>query len=74
MNKTEKRLREKIKSLEAELHKVKEDRHKYRHYFVQNFRCSVDLLGKNETWNMIYVVKTLSEQMTKFESFYWGVF
>lgn len=70
--KNEQRLREVIKALEKDLAQVKKDRELFRQYFIQNFRCAVDLLGENKTWNMQYVVKTLAEQMTKFERFYWG--
>lgn len=68
----EKRLREQIKNLATELEKVKNDRDKFRRHFLSNLRCAIDLLGKNQTWNMPYVVKTLAEQMTSFEKWWWG--
>ena len=71
MRAVEKRLRERIKELEIERNKIESDRQKFRHAFISNFKCSVDLLGKGETWRMEYVVKTLAEQLTRFEKWWW---
>lgn len=71
-NKTIKRLREEKKELEQTINELREDQRKFREIFVHNLKCSIEMLGKNSTWDMTYVVTTLAQQMTKFQRWYWG--
>lgn len=71
MRKIEKNLRERLKDREQYIEKLEQDRRIFRETFVHNFKCAIELLGKGQTWNMEYVVKTLAQQFTKFERWYW---
>lgn len=64
-------LREGNKYLREKILKLENDQRKFRDTFRNNLFCAIEMLGKNQTWNMQYVVKTLSEQMTKFERWHW---
>lgn len=71
LRQVEARLRYELKETKEKLSKVEQDRANFRKAFKNNLYCSIEVLGKGETWNMQYVVKTLSEQMTKFEKWWW---
>ena len=60
------------KQLREQVFNLEQDRKQFRITFVHNLTCAIELLGKGQTWDMEYVVKTLSQQMTKFEKWYWG--
>lgn len=71
MRKIEKNLRQRLKEKDEEIERLKNDRDKFRYAFIENFKCSVKILGEGKTWNMEYVVKTLAQQLTRFEKWYW---
>jgi hypothetical protein len=71
MRAVEKRLRERVKELEAELNKVKEDREKFRAYWVRVMKWMIQLQGKGETPSVSWFIEDLSKLLNRVSQWYW---
>lgn len=71
MRAVEKRLRQKIKDLEAELKEVEEDREKFREDFIRNFKEAIRLLGKGCSWSSSDLIERMSKQLRNYKWWYW---
>lgn len=71
MKAVEKRLRERIKSLEAELQEVKEDRDGFRTSYINLLRTTIRLHGENKYWNMASLIETLAKGIASRNYWYW---
>lgn len=63
MRAVEKRLRERIKHLEAELADVEADREKFRNDLTRNLRYAIEVHGKGQYWNMPNMIETFAKQL-----------
>ena len=57
MTRTERRLKERVKELEAELDEIRRDRQKFRDHFVSRFRWWIELLGKDTSPKVSWLVE-----------------
>jgi hypothetical protein len=64
MRAVEKRLRERVKELEAELNKVKED-------WVRVMKWMIQLQGKGETPSVSWFIEDLSKLLNRVSQWYW---
>lgn len=71
MRKIEKRLRDRIKSLEKELSEVEEDRTKYRVYYTRKFRWFIELQGKGTTPSMAWIIEDFAKFFQTVKWFNW---
>lgn len=71
MRKVEKRLRERVKTLEKELTEVKEDRQKFRDFTVNNLKTAIRIHGESKYWNMQSLIEALSKNLQSVKYFYW---
>ena len=63
MRAIEKRLRERIKELEAKLSNVEADRNKFRRDTVNNLKSAISIHGDGKYWNMASMIETLAKQI-----------
>jgi hypothetical protein len=67
----EKRLRERIKDLEAKLSTVEADRQGFRDAITRNIREAIRIHGEGKYWNMASLIETLAKQIAQRERWYW---
>ena len=71
MRAIEKRLRERIKTLETELEEVKKDREAFRSDVVSNLRTAIQIHGKGQYWSMGGMIETFAKQIASKQNWYW---
>lgn len=71
MRAVERRLRDRIKSLEKELIEVKADRDGFRATMTYLLRRVIELHGKGHYWSSSSLIETLSQHIAKREWWYW---
>lgn len=71
MRAVEKRLRERVKSLETELAEVTKDRDAFRTDFVYLIKESLRIHGTAKSWSMIYLIEWAAKSMAAKKYWYW---
>ncbi len=71
MRAVEKRLRERIKELEKENQEVSEDRDLFRDHFARRFRWWIELVGKQKTPNMAWLIEADAKEMRAMKWWSW---
>ena len=71
MRAVEKRLRERIKGLEAEVESIKRDREEYREHFKRRFKWWIELHGKQEKPSLTWLIEDEAKWLRRFEWFFW---
>lgn len=71
MRAVEKRLRLRIKDLESEVEKLKNDRQKFRDHFERRFKWWLSLLGEGKHPVMSWLVEDEAKFMAGVERWYW---
>lgn len=71
MRAIEKRLRERVKELEAERDALKKDREEFRAHFIQRFKWWIELLGSQSKPNLAWLVENDAIWLRRFERWYW---
>jgi predicted nuclease with TOPRIM domain len=67
----EKKLRERIKQLEAEKQALEEDRRKFREHFENRFRWWLKLLGEGKTPSVSFLIESDAKVMATFVRWFW---
>jgi len=67
----EKRLRERIKSLETDLETVKADRESFRKDIVSNLKNAIRIHGQGKYWGMEGLIETFTKQMGSKQQWWW---
>lgn len=71
MRVVEKRLRERIKSLEKELDEVKRDREGFRNSLVNNLKEAIRIHGLGQYWIMPHLIETFAKNISQRNKWYW---
>lgn len=71
MRSVEKRLRERIKELEARLIEVKEDRQGFRDSYAHLIREAIRIHGEGKYWNMSNLIERLAKDIGKRNWWMW---
>jgi hypothetical protein len=71
MRAIEKRLRERIKILDEENKKLRDDRQKFRNHFENRFRFWLKLLGEQSSPSVASLVESDAKFMANVERWYW---
>lgn len=71
MRAVEKRLRERIKTLEAELQDVKQDRDGFRDTMAYLIKEAIRIHGNGNHWAMSSLIETLAKQIQKRKWWHW---
>jgi hypothetical protein len=71
MRKSEQRLRERVKELEAELDEVKADRAEFRNYLVGKMKWLIQIHGKGEGVPRAWLIEDLAQFFQRVQRWYW---
>lgn len=71
MRATEKRLRERIKKLEAERDTLERDREKFRSHFIRRFKWWVKLLGESQQPSLPWLIEDDAKFLRDIEKWWW---
>lgn len=71
MRAVEKRLRERIKYLEAYQAELESDRELFRDHFARRFRWWIELLGKHSSPNIKWLIEYDAKEMRKMKWWSW---
>jgi hypothetical protein len=71
MRAVEKRLRERLKDVEAELEVVIADRNKFREEFARLFRSAIDCHGRNRHFAMDSYIETGAKFLATVQRWWW---
>lgn len=71
MRAIEKRLRQRIRELEAELEKVKADRQGFRDAIISNLKKAILIHGQGQYWRMDSLIEILAKQIQARDGWYW---
>jgi hypothetical protein len=71
MRAVEKRLRERVKVLEADVEELKADRELFREHFRERFRWWIKLLGENSTPVLPWLIEDEAKWLRRFKWFSW---
>ncbi len=71
MRRVEKRLRERITELEAELAWKSKDLEAFRQHFAKRFRWWIELLGKGTGPNLPWMIEDDAKVLHKLKSWWW---
>jgi septal ring factor EnvC (AmiA/AmiB activator) len=71
MRKIERRLRERIRKLEAELKETEDDRQKFRDGLVHDLKQAIRLHGQGKYWDMQAQIERFSKRLQSVKYFYW---
>lgn len=72
MRVTEKNLRERIKSLEEDLEKVKKERQLFRDWMVADLKQQIDLLGQSKYWSPNTWIERIAKRFQNLEWWHWS--
>ena len=71
MRRVEKRLRDRIDELEAELKWKSEELEVFRNHFSKRFRWWIELLSKNTSPNLGWMIEDDAKVLHKLKSWWW---
>lgn len=71
MRAIEKRLRERIKQLEAELQETRDDRQLFRDHFARRFRWWIELIGSQSTPSLPWLIEQDAKEMRHMKYWCW---
>ncbi len=71
MRAIEKRLRERIAYLEVANRELEADRNLFRDHFARRFRWWIELLGKNETPKLAWLIEADAKEMRAMQWWSW---
>lgn len=71
MRAIEKRLRERIKELEANIKNLEMEQQQWRNWWAQDFRDQINLISKNQYWTPQMWVERLAKRLNNVERWWW---
>lgn len=72
MRAVEKRLRLRVKGLEADLEEVRQDREKFRTYFSNKLKWFIEIHGKGNNASSAFMIEDMAKFLSKVKWFYWS--
>ena len=71
MRAIEKRLRERVKELEADVRELEDDRRLFREHFITRFKWWIELIGSGKSPNLSWLIESDAKYLRQFKFWVW---